>query len=107
MRRTVKSPLGRCGKGCADLPLKCLHACLMEPLKKLTTTQVEDSKLYLGDYSQMYVGIRNEVRIDFSKEASDTSDSAFSQMQIWVRAFMRADVVAAHEDHFTLLSTIT
>jgi HK97 family phage major capsid protein len=39
-----------------------------EPLKKLVTTQVEDSKLYLGDYSQMYVGIRNELRIDFSKE---------------------------------------
>jgi HK97 family phage major capsid protein len=78
-----------------------------EPLKKLVTTQVEDSKLYLGDYSQMYVGIRNELRVDFSKEAADTSDSAFAQMQVWVRAFMRADVVASHEDHFCLLSTIT
>ena len=78
----------------------------LDKLKRLSTTQLEDSKFIIGDFRQMLVGIRNQVRIDISKEASDTSDSAFGQMQVWVRAFLRADVLAAHENHFSVLTGI-
>ena len=84
-------------------------------LTKLDTRQVPDnlgagsdeSLAFVGDFSHMWVGVRTEIRIEASRQPADSSGSAFVDLQVWVRGYMRADVAVTRPDHFVVLSGIT
>ncbi|WP_421774426.1 phage major capsid protein [Gracilimonas sp.] len=64
-----------------------------------TSTGVSSS-IFLGDYSQMLVGMRTNLRLEVSRVATDANDSAWETLQIFIRGYLRADVQFAHPDHF-------
>jgi HK97 family phage major capsid protein len=81
-----------------------------QELQKLVTNQVpidqdqgtsEDaSSVFIGDYSQLLVGMRTQLRLEVSRSASDANDSAWENLEIWIRGYLRADIQFAHPDHF-------
>lgn len=61
-----------------------------------------ESELYVGDFSKLMIGMRKNITIEASREASDATDSAFRQLQIHVRCYMRADVALSVPAHFVV-----
>jgi HK97 family phage major capsid protein len=72
-------------------------------LRRFVTPQCPDSKLFLGDFSQMLLGVRKAVEVQTSPVAGD----AFAKNQIAIRVVWRGDVVFAHANHFHRLTGIT
>lgn len=65
-----------------------------------------ESEAYVGDFSQLVVGMRTNLTIEASRQASDASSYAFSQLQVWVRAYLRMDLYLRHPQHFNVLTGI-
>lgn len=63
------------------------------------TNQVS-ADVFVGDFTQLMVGLRTSFKLESSRVAAD----AFENLQIAVRAYLRADVQLAHPEAFTVLS---
>ncbi|WP_287154432.1 phage major capsid protein [Candidatus Solincola tengchongensis] len=80
--------------------------------KKLVTNQIRvdmekgaatnASCIFLGDFSQLWIGMRTDLRIEVSREAGD----AFSKLQVLIRAYLRADVLVVRPGWFTIIDGI-
>ncbi|MBA7492303.1 hypothetical protein ES702_02852 [subsurface metagenome] len=55
--------------------------------QKLSSNQLSTSAV-LGDFGKVLVGMRTELQIDVADKVGD----AFEKMEVWIRAFIRADV---------------
>ena len=85
-------------------------------LRKFTTNQIpidltkgtssDASDAFVGDWKQLFIGVRTSLRIEASREAGDSTSGAFKNLQVWIRAYLRADVVAVKADHFVHLDGI-
>lgn len=83
-------------------------------LDKYQTNQVpidlgegdDESIAFVGDFSQLMVGVRTSLRMEITRVASDSTNSAWEDLQVWVRAYMRADFQLAKPDHFCVLTGI-
>jgi HK97 family phage major capsid protein len=64
------------------------------------------SEAYVADWRQLLIGIRTQVQVDVTQIAADSSGSAFNNLQVWIRAFLRADVILARDDQFVLIDNI-
>lgn len=60
----------------------------------------------MGDFSQLLVGMRTELTIEASRVAADTTSSAFSNLQVWIRAYLRADANVMQPSFFSVLTGI-
>lgn len=60
----------------------------------------------LGEWRNMLVAMRTELTIEVSRDAADKDDSAFRNLQVWIRAYLRADVGFAHPEHFCIIKGI-
>lgn len=80
-------------------------------LIRLSTTSIptnlgggsNETEAYLGDFTQLIVGIRSGVELAVSREAGD----AFKKAQVWVRGLLRADMVLTRPNHFVVIDQIT
>lgn len=73
----------------------------MAALKSFSTNAVSNaqtqgtsnvaSNAYLFDASKIAFGIRNAISIEISREAADSTSSAMSNRQVWIRAYGRYD----------------
>ncbi|MGE0733734.1 MAG: phage major capsid protein [Alphaproteobacteria bacterium] len=85
-------------KDTTDQPLQAPPS--WQGLTKLPTAQISTTMLgspsllaaYIAKWSEMLIGVRREIKVEFSMVAASGSDSAFLQYQIWVRAVARMDV---------------
>ncbi|MDM7997203.1 MAG: phage major capsid protein [Acidobacteriota bacterium] len=84
-------------------------------MKRLVTNQIpenlgvggNESEAYVGDFSQLAIGMRTQMVLEVSRAASDSSSSAFRNLQVWIRAYLRADVVLLQPTWFVVLDGIT
>jgi len=84
-------------------------------LRKFSTNQIpttlgggsNESESYVGGFENVWVGVRKEITIEASKHASDSTNSAFKNLQVWIRAWTRVDFVVARPAHLVVLSGIT
>jgi len=58
--------------------------------------------VFVGDFTQLMVGLRTSFRLEVSRVSGD----AFTNLQIWVRAYLRADVQLAHPEAFAVLTNV-
>lgn len=94
-------------------PLRPLPS--FEALKKFSTKQVptnlgvgtNKSEAYVADFSQLMIGVRTQFVLEASRVAADATGSAFKDMQVWIRAYLRADVQLAKPTHFCTLTGLT
>jgi len=61
----------------------------------------------VGAFPQLLVGMRNELVLEMSREASDANSSAWANGQVFFRCWMRVDFKLARPGQFVLLSGIT
>jgi len=64
------------------------------------------SDAIIGDFTQMLFGLRTELRIEVTRAGGGSTGSAFQNLQTWIRAYLRADVVLAHPEFFCVLDGI-
>lgn len=76
------------------------------PIDQTKGTSVDASHATMGDFLQLLIGLRTDLRIEVSRVASDAAGSAWENLQVWVRAYLRSDVQLAHPDHFTVIDGI-
>lgn len=82
-------------------------------LQKLVTNQIPinlthgssnvASEAYIGDFTKMLVGMRTELRIEVTRAGGGSTGSAFQNLQTWIRAYLRADVVLSHQEAFYVI----
>ncbi len=95
-------------------PLQPLDS--FKSLKKFVTNQVPInlthgtgttcSQAFVGDFSQLMVGMRTNLTIEVDRTAADSTGSAFSNLQVWIRAYLRADIALMHPNHFVVIDGI-
>ncbi len=64
------------------------------------------SDAFVGDFSQLWIGMRTAVSIEVSRDAAAGNDSAFTQHQLWLKATLRADVMLAWPSWFVIIDGI-
>ncbi|MEX0661153.1 MAG: phage major capsid protein [Balneolaceae bacterium] len=82
-----------------------------QELQKYATNQIpvnlgtgeDESLAILASWAQMMVGIRTNIRLEVTRVASDSENSAFEDLQVWVRAYLRADIQLAQPGQFVVL----
>jgi len=87
-----------------------------QSLLKLPTSQVPNdlahgdaenaSVAFVGDFSQLIVGVRTNLQLEVTRVGSDSDASAWEDLQIWWRAYLRADIQLLHSDHFCVIEGI-
>jgi HK97 family phage major capsid protein len=98
-----------------------LHQPLRQPdlvaaAKKYITNQIPNnltvgsantcSDAFIGQWDQCMIGMRTAMVMEISRVAADSSSSAFTNGQVWIRAYLRADVQLAQPLAFNVLSGI-
>ncbi|MBZ5638516.1 MAG: phage major capsid protein [Acidobacteriia bacterium] len=84
-------------------------------LNRLMTTQVpstrgggsNESLAFVGDFTQVLLGVRTNLTIEASRHAADSSSSAFANLQVWIRGYLRMDVAVVRPGWFVVGSGIT
>ena len=72
------------------------------PIDQVQGSATDASSIYVGDFSQLYLGLRSQLRVEVSREG----DSAFSKHQVLMRAYLRADLITARPTFFTVVKGI-
>ena len=87
-----------------------------EERAKLPTSQIPENlthgtattatEAYVGQWDELLIGVRRELVIEVSRQAADSTDSAWRQLQVFIRAYLRADIALAQPSHFTVITGI-
>ncbi|MBX3029324.1 MAG: phage major capsid protein [Chloroflexi bacterium] len=78
-----------------------------ESLGRHVTTQVPDDLAFTGDWSKLLIGVRTDLVIEASREASHSGGSAFRNLQVVIRAYLRADIAVEDASAFHVLDIPT
>lgn len=76
------------------------------PINLTKGTATNASEAYVGQFDQLIIGMMSPIRVDVSKEANDSRSSAFKNLQVFVRAFLRADMLLMRPSWFCVLDGI-
>jgi HK97 family phage major capsid protein len=68
---------------------------------RLFRTAAAGTNAFLGDFSQLLIGMRTSFRIETSREGA----GAFERLQVAVRSYLRADVQVARPKAFNVLTS--
>jgi HK97 family phage major capsid protein len=98
-----------------------LHQPLRQPdlvaaARKFVTNQISNaltkgsantsSDAFIGQFEHCMIGVRTGMVMEISRVAADSTGSAFTNAQVWIRAYLRADVQLAHPQAFVVLNGI-
>ena len=85
-------------------------------MRKYTSNQVPNnltvgsastcSDAFVGQFDQCLIGMRTNMVMEISRVAADSSGSSFANCEVWLRAYLRADVQLAHPKAFNVLTGI-
>ena len=64
------------------------------------------SVAFIADFSKLMVGVRTNLMLEVTRVGSDTDSSAWENLQIWWRAYLRADIQLMHPNHFSVIQGI-
>ncbi len=76
------------------------------PENLTTGTSTDTSEVYVGQWNELLIGVRRTLTIEASREAADATDSAFRQLQVHLRAYLRADIAVAQPAHFVAITGV-
>lgn len=75
------------------------------PLNRRVTKQQLATKITIGDFSQLVIGVRTGLGLEFFRAGSVGGRDAVEDMLIHVRAYVRLDVHLLRPTHFNVLTT--
>lgn len=71
-----------------------------------TGTNSDTSEAYAGDFSQLLIGMRTSFKLEVSRQAADSTNSAFRNLQVWIRGYLRCDIAVERGSAFAVLTGI-
>lgn len=83
-----------------------------ERLSRLSTNQVPNTRdtdksvMFIGDFSQMLIGMRSGITIQVLPSGTVDGSEAAERMIVYIRAYLRADVGLVRPNHFSVLDNI-
>ncbi len=96
-----------------------LHQPLRQPgnvaaAKKFITNQISNtltvgsantcSDAFIAEWQRLMIGMRTGMVLEINRYAADATGSAFSNAQVWIRAYLRADIQLSHPQAFNVLT---
>jgi len=85
-------------------------------LKRLFTNQIPNnltqganndcSLAFVGDFTNLLIGMRTQLQLEISREAVVNSVSMFETLQVAIRAYLRADIALEHPAGFRVVTGI-
>ncbi len=57
-------------------------------------------RMIFGNFDDLLIGLRRELVLEVSRVAADSASSAFTNVQVWIRGYIRADVQLALPQSF-------
>jgi len=83
-------------------------------IKKLVTTQVSNAagtgsankEAFQGVFSQMLIGVRTSLDLEVSRVAGDSTGSALTNGQVWLRSYWRGDIAVTRPAWFVHIQDI-
>jgi len=75
----------------------------LRDLNVIVSSHCPNDKVILGDFTQLFIGIRQGARVDVSATAGE----AFERNQMLIRPKVRMDWVPTHTDAFYILDDVT
>lgn len=107
MAPVLATTVAKFKEGASNQPLRVPEAIAAIP--RFRTNQIpaansspDSTMLFTGDFTQLMVGIRTSFTLEVSRIAA----GAFENLQIAVRAYLRADVQLAHPEAFDVLDSV-
>lgn len=93
-------------------PAALMERCTFRVCSKMPTnlthgTADDASQIIVGRFSEMSLGVRTEINIEASRQAADSSGSAFRSGQVWIRSYLRCDVAIRRPGAFVIIDGIT
>jgi len=76
------------------------------PINLTQGTSTTASEIYVADFQQLLIGMRTQLTVEVSRQAGDATSSAFSNLQLWVRAYLRADIQLADPKAFNVITGV-
>ena len=73
------------------------------PLTRFITSNMPDTDIAIGDFTQLAIGLRNEARIEVTTEAANT----FEKHQVGIKVVWRGDTNRLRSTAFHILQKIT
>ncbi len=81
-----------------------------QALAKFTTSKIptdlgggsDETEAYIGEWPNLWIGVRERLRLEASIHAADGTSGAFRNLQVWIRAWLRADVQLARPSFHVL-----
>ncbi len=80
---------------------------IVADLAKRTSTQITSTYAFVGDFSKFAMAMRTELTVEVSRDAAESGTYAFTQGQVWIRAYLRMDCGALYEDAFQVLTGLS
>lgn len=76
-------------------------------ITKLITNGATDDLAFIADWSKLALGMRTSIKIEVSRDASSGSDSAWSSLSIFVRAYARVDFAVLRPGAFQVIEGLS
>lgn len=57
-------------------------------------------------FSQLLVGMRTSFKLEVPRQAADSVNSAFRNLQVWIRGYIRCDIAVERGSSFAVLTGI-
>ncbi|MCA1572705.1 MAG: phage major capsid protein [Chloroflexi bacterium] len=76
------------------------------PINLTHGTATTASEIYVADWSDLLIGVRRQITVEVSRQAADGTEGAFTNLQVWVRAYLRADVQLAQPKAFAVITGV-
>ncbi len=84
--------------------LSTLMPDIVKNVPRRTSTQITSTLAFCGDFTKFALGMRTGLTIEVSRDAADSGQFAFTQGQVWIRAYLRGDSCALYGDAFQTLT---
>lgn len=76
------------------------------PTDQTVGTSNDCSTAFVGDFGDMVMGVRLNVQLMASEQASDGSSHAFTHFEVWIRAVARVDFAVLRPSSFVAITGI-
>lgn len=76
------------------------------PVNLTQGTASDASEAYIGDFSQLMIGMRTQLIIEASRDSVTGTSNAWTQLQVHVRAYLRADIAVLQPSAFAVITGI-
>ena len=87
----------------------------VDQLPWFTTNQVpanlgggtNESEIYVCDWSKVFIAMRAEIKLEKLAVGTDGTTNALTQLLVWFRAYLRADVLVSQPGHCCVIHGLT